>query len=354
MNPKPIDAHDRELERAPAGSRPAPIDDAHEKPETIRRSGDWPPPGAKSGWMAGRLRAAMLSVAVLVLMAAYIGSGFYTVGTDERGVVRRFGAVVEHVGPGMHYRLPWPIDRVDVLKTTSVMKTGVGFVLPDGASGVQGATGMELLSGDTNILSIALVLQYVVGNPADFLFRVEAPQTLVDTVAQTVLARAVAAMPIDEVLTTGRVAMQEKIKTQSQEILDRYRSGVQIASASIMAITLDRSVAEAFQDVANAMADRDKLQNEARAYENDQVPKARGEARTVLSEAEAYRQQHIAEAAGEANRFLALLKEYEKAPEVTRSRLYLEAMEKILPKVKLYVLDTDNGHAPLNLRVTGP
>jgi membrane protease subunit HflK len=147
----------------------------------------------------------------LVLTAAYLASGFYVVGTDERGVVRRFGAVVEHVAPGMHYRLPWPIDRVDVLKTTSVMKTGVGFALLDNASGSQGVLGMELLTGDTNILSIALVLQYVVGNPADFLFRVEAPQTMVDTVAQVVLTEAVAAMPIDEVLTTGRVAMQEHV-----------------------------------------------------------------------------------------------------------------------------------------------
>jgi modulator of FtsH protease HflK len=296
----------------------------------------------------------VLGVALLALAAAYLGSGFYTVGTDERGVVRRFGTVAEHVGPGMHYRLPWPIDRVDVLKTTSVMKTGVGFALPDNASGSQYATGMELLTGDTNILSIALVLQYIVGNPADFLFRVEAPQALVDTVAQAVLTEAVAAKPIDEVLTTGRVAMQDKVKTRTQEILDRYQSGIQITSASIMAMTLDRSVAEAFQDVADAVADRDKLQNEARAYQNDQIPKARGEARTVISEAEAYRQQRIAEAVGETDRFLALLKEYEKAPEITRSRLYLEAMEKILPKVKLYMLDTDNGHAPLNLRVTGP
>jgi modulator of FtsH protease HflK len=300
------------------------------------------------------MRAALFGAALLVLTAAYLASGFYVVGTDERGVVRRFGAVVEHVAPGMHYRLPWPIDRVDVLKTTSVMKTGVGFALSDNASGSQRVSGMELLTGDTNIVSIALVLQYVVGNPADYLFRVEAPQTLVDTVAQVVLTEAVAAMPIDEVLTTGRVAMQENVKTRTQEILDRYQSGLQITSASIMAMTLDRSVAEAFQDVANATADRDKLQNEARAYENDQIPKARGEARTVISEAEAYRQEHIAEAVGETDRFLALLKEYEKAPEITRSRLYLEAMEKILPKVKLYVLDTDNGHAPLNLRVTGP
>jgi membrane protease subunit HflK len=350
----PIDAHDREPGQAASRSRPEPADAAHIEPATVRVSGDMPSPsGTRSGWTAGRVRTVVLGAVLLVLAVAYLGSGFYIVGTDERGVVRRFGALVEHVGPGMHYRLPWPIDRVDVLKTTSVMKTGVGFVLPDSAAGTQGITGMELLTGDTNILSIALVLQYVVGNPSDFLFRVEAPQTLVDTLAQTVLTEAVAAMPIDEVLTTGRVAMQEKVKTRTQEILDHYQSGVRITSASIMAMTLDRSVAEAFQDVANATADRDKLQNEARAYENDQVPKARGEARTVISEAEAYRQEHIAEAVGETDRFLALLKEYEKAPEVTRSRLYLEAMEKILPKVKLYVLDTDNGRAPFNLRVTG-
>lgn len=352
MNPI---AYDRELERAASDSRLAPANEAPGEPATVRLPGDLPPPpGARPGWTGQRLRAAVLGVALLAFAATYLGSGFYTVGTDERGVVRRFGTVAEHVGPGMHYRLPWPIDRVDVLKTTSVMKTGVGFALPDNASGSQYATGMELLTGDTNILSIALVLQYIVGNPADFLFRVEAPQALVDTVAQAVLTEAVAAKPIDEVLTTGRVAMQDKVKTRTQEILDHYQSGIQITSASIMAMTLDRSVAEAFQDVADAVADRDKLQNEARAYQNDQIPKARGEARTVISEAEAYRQQRIAEAVGETDRFLALLKEYEKAPEITRSRLYLEAMEKILPKVKLYMLDTDNGHAPLNLRVTGP
>jgi modulator of FtsH protease HflK len=351
----PIAAYDHELERAAPESRLAPPNEHDEESATAGPSGDIPPPGARSRrWGRHLLHAAVFGAALLVLTVAYLASGFYVVGTDERGVVRRFGAVVEQVAPGIHYRLPWPIDRADVLKTTSVLKTGVGFALPDDASGFQGVSGMELLTGDTNILSIALVIQYVVGNPADFLFRVEAPQTLVDTVAQVVLTEAVAAMPVDEVLTTGRVAMQEHVKTQAQEILDRYRSGAQITSASIMAVTLDRSVAEAFQDVANATADRDKLQNEARAYENDQIPKARGEARTMISEAEAYRQEHIAEAVGETDRFLALLKEYEKAPEITRSRLYLEAMEKILPKVKLYFLDTDNGHAPLNLRVTGP
>lgn len=302
---------------------------------------------------ARRLRAYAIGACAVALLAAYLGSGFYMVGADERAVVRRFGAVAEHVGPGMHYRLPWPVDRVDVLKTTSVMQTGVGFILPERASGSAPATGMELLTGDTNILSIALVLQYVVSNPSDFLFHVENPQTLADTVAQSVLTEAVAAMPIDDVLTTGRVAMQETVKTRTQAVLDRYRSGVQITSVNIMAMSLDRSVAEAFQDVADAMADRDKMRNEARAYRNDLLPKARGAARMALSDAQGYKQQRVAEAVGETDRFLALLKEYEKAPDITRSRLYLEAMEKILPNVKLYVLDSANGQAPLNLRVTG-
>lgn len=300
-----------------------------------------------------RLQAYAISGFAIALIAAYLGSGFYVVGADERAVVRRFGAVAEHVGPGMHYRLPWPVDRADVVKTTTVMQTGVGFIL-ERASGSSSATGMELLTGDTNILSIALVLQYVVSNPSDFLFHVENPQTLADTVAQSVLTEAVAAMPIDDVLTTGRVAMQETVKTQTQAVLDRYRSGVQITSVNIMAMSLDRSVAEAFQDVADAMADRDKMRNEARAYQNDLLPKARGAARMALSEAQGYRQQRIAEAVGETDRFLALMKEYDKAPDITRSRLYLEAMEKILPNVKLYVLDSANGQVPLNLRVNGP
>ena len=196
---------------------------------------------------------------------------------------------------------------------------------------------MELLTGDTNILNVALVLQYVIRDPADFLFQIKDTSTFVEAVAEAVLTETVAGMPIDEVLTRGRVAVQERVKKQTQEVLDRRRSGISIVSASIMAMTLDRSVAQAFQDVADAMADREKMINEARAYRSNLIPKARGDARTQLSEAEAYKQQRVAEAVGGASRFLALQKEYEKGRDITRTRLYLEAMEKILPKVQLYV-----------------
>jgi membrane protease subunit HflK len=193
----------------------------------------------------------------------------------------------------------------------------------------------------------------VIRDPAEFLFDVENTQAFVEAVAEGVLTETVLGMPIDEVLTKGRVAVQERVKVETQEMLDRRHSGVAIISASIMTMTLDRSVAKAFQDVADAMADREKMMNEARAYQSNLIPKARGEARTRLSEAEAYKKQRIAEAVGEASRFLALQKEYEKAPDITRARLYLEAMEKILPKAQLYVIDSDKGRVPLHLKV-GP
>jgi membrane protease subunit HflK len=136
--------------------------------------------------------------------------------------------------------------------------------------------------------------------------------------------------------------------------LDRYRSGIQISSVNIMNIKLDPSVAQAFQDVADAMADREKTQNEARAYANDQIPRARGEADQTLASAKNYKQQRIAEAIGDTTRFLAVLGEYQKAPDVTRARIYLDSMERILPKVKLYVLDSQGGRVPINLRVTAP
>jgi modulator of FtsH protease HflK len=311
-----------------------------------RQSGDASPRSLKR---AGRY---WFLIALPAVLAAYLASGFYVVGPDQRAVVRRFGAIADQVGPGMHYRIPWPVDQVDVVKTTSVMKVGVGFFLPSADAEVP--SGMEFLTGDTNILNAALVLQYVIRDPADFLFQIKDASAFVEVVAEAVLTETVAGMPIDEVLTRGRIAVQEQVKAQTQEILDRRRSGISIVSASIMAMTLDRSVAQAFQDVAGAMADREKMINEARAYQSNLIPKARGDARTQLSEAEAYKQQRIAEAVGGASRFLALQKEYEKGRDITRTRLYLEAMEKVLPKVQLYVIDSDKGRVPVHLKVTGP
>ena len=323
---------------------------AHQAANDLTHGGD---PRSRPGPARLRLGYRYLILGILVLvLGAHLASGFYVVGADERAVVRRFGAVEAEVGPGMHYRLPWPVDRLDVVKTTSVMKVGVGFAIPTGESAAP--SGMELLTGDTNIVNAALVLQYVIRDPAEFLFAIEEPQVFVAAIAEGVLTETVVSMPIDEVLTRGRVALQERVKARTQELLDLRHTGIRIVSASIMTITLDRSVVQAFQDVADAMADREKVINEARAYASNLIPKARGDARMRLSEAEAYKQQRVADAVGETSRFLAQQKEYEKVPDVTRTRLYLEAMEKILPKVQLYIIDSDKGRVPLHLRVTGP
>ena len=308
-------------------------------------------PEAPSAPRLRRRRAPWLGGLALVMIGGYLLSGIFTVAADEQAVVRRFGRVAARLGPGIHYRLPWPVDRVDVVKTTSVMKTGVGFDLPEVEG--QAVTGMEILTGDTNIISVAMALQYVIRNPAAFLFDVENPPALIGSLAESVLTETVLGMPVDEVLTTGRLAIQERVKTQTQAILDRYDSGIQLTSANMMGITLDSAVAQAFQDVANAGADRENKINQGRAYANDLLPRARGEARSMVLAAQSYKEQRVAEAIGNTTRFLELLAVYDKAPDVTRSRLYFEAMEKILPKVKKYVIDSEHGQKPVNLRL-GP
>jgi membrane protease subunit HflK len=173
-------------------------------------------------------------------------------------------------------------------------------------------------------------------------------------VAESVLTETVVGMPVDEVLTTGRLAIQERVKSGTQAILDTIPSGIQITSASIMTITLDSAVAQAFQDVVSASADRENKANEARTYANNLLPKARGEAQSLVLAAQSYKEQRVAEAVGNTARFLELLAEYARAPDITRSRLYLEAMEKILPRVKKYVIDSERGRRPVNLRLSPP
>ncbi|PYN31187.1 MAG: FtsH protease activity modulator HflK [Candidatus Rokuibacteriota bacterium] len=297
-----------------------------------------------------RRRAAWVGWLLALAAAGYLLAGIFTVAADEQAVIRRFGRVALRLGPGIHYRLPWPIDQVDTVKTTSVMKTGVGFDLREGEERV---TGVEILTGDTNIITVAMTLQYVIRDPSAFLFEIENPPALIGSLAESVLTESVLGMPVDEVLTTGRLAIQEHVKTRTQGILDQYDSGIQITSANLMGITLDSAVAQAFQDVANASADRENKINQARSYASDLLPKARGEARSMVLAAQSYKEQRVAEAIGNTTRFQELLAEYNKAPDVTRTRLYLEAMEKILPKVKKYVIDSEHGQKPINLRL-GP
>src|SRR5437899_10296095 len=174
-----------------------------------------------------RRRAAWVGGLLALAVAGYLLAGVFTVATDGQAVIRRFGRVAARLGPGIHYRLPWPIDQVDIVKTTSVMKTGVGFDLREGEERV---TGVEILTGDTNIISVAMTLQYVIRNPSAFLFQIENPPALIGSLAESVLTETVLGVPGDEMLTTGRVAIQEPVKTRTQGMRDHYDSRIQITS----------------------------------------------------------------------------------------------------------------------------
>src|SRR5262249_34575339 len=180
--------------------------------------------------------------------------------------------------------------------------------LPEGET--TSVAGVEILTGDTNIISIAIAIQFVIANPAAYLVEGEAPAALIGHVAEAVLTETVVGVPVGEGLPTGRPALQERVKSGTQAILDRYVSGIQLTSASIMTLTLDSAVAQAFQDVASASADRENKINEARTYANTVLPKARGEAQSLVLAAQSYREQRVAEAVGNTTRFLQLLTHY--------------------------------------------
>src|SRR5207249_1166319 len=178
-------------------------------------AGAVPPSPGPSPWFVGHRRAWIAGLIALAL-AGYLLTGIFTVAADEQAVIRRFGRVAARLGPGIHYRLPWPIDRVDVVKTTSVMKTGVGFELLEGDARV---AGVELLTGDTNIIRVAMTLQYVIRNPAAFLFDIENPSTLVGSIAESELTETSLGTQEKEVPPTGRPVITETPPTANPEII---------------------------------------------------------------------------------------------------------------------------------------
>jgi membrane protease subunit HflK len=197
-------------------------------------------------------------------------------------------------------------------------------------------------------------LQFVIRDPTDFVVSIEDPGGFVAAFAQAELVRTVASVRVDEVLTTGRLAIQAAVKSRTQAALDRQRSGILITSANLMSIALDQSVAGAFQEVADAIADREKTQNEARTYASAILPRARGEAQAAISDAESYRRQRGADAISETARFLALESDHRRAADVSESRLYYETMERVFGKSRVYVVDPGSESAPINVRLISP
>jgi len=287
----------------------------------------------------------LLKWAFPVAVVIYVLSGFYIVKTDELAVIRRFGKVITPDGilPGIHYRFPYPVDQVDTPKTSKVNQVSIGVVEKPGTQKKGSVKKFsEILVGDTNILRVQLNIQYIIQNPSDFLFRSEDPDQLVTILAESELIEIIGKMDVDYVLTVGKIKIQEMTKKKTQEMLDQYHIGVKIIDTNLQSVEPPLAVIEAFNDVSSAKIDRERLINEALGRKSEILPKARGEVHKIKETAKAYALESINMAVGEADRFVSILREYNKSKNITETRIYIEAMEAILPEMKKYIVDADS------------
>jgi len=280
-----------------------------------------------------------------VVVVLWLLSGIYIVRPDEQGIVRRFGKAVRATEPGPHYHLPGPIEKVDKVKVKKVRRIEIGFrtVSPGPPARYKFIPQESLmLTGDEQIIDAQIIVQYRVNEPEKFLFNVrglESPQGALMDAAEVALRQVVGQRPIDDVLIAEKLQVEIDIRELLQKIIDGYDSGVKVVEVKLQTVRPPKEVAAAFSDVVSAKEDKDRLKKEAEGYREDVLPKARGQAQKMIEEAEAYKAERIDYAQGDADRFLAVLKEYEKAKVVTRKRLYLETMERILPGIRKFVID---------------
>ncbi|NIA14490.1 MAG: FtsH protease activity modulator HflK [Nitrospiraceae bacterium] len=305
----------------------------------------------------GHLKPALLvPVSVAVLLIVYFFTGIYIVNPGEQGVVKRFGRVIETAGEGAHYRLPWPVDTVEVVNVSEVRRADIGMVLPEHAHPAFLPERLQLLTGDENIINVEAIIHYRIKDAARFLYRTNfSEERLLHNAVGAALVELIGQMGVDDILTTEKVNAQTKILWKAQKVLDEYESGLQITAFNIRAIVPPEDVADAFRDVQTAREDREQVINQAQGYANSIIPEARGKAREWVSEAEAYQIEVGNRAEGDAQKFATMLAEYDKntkmySEDVTRYRLYLETMEKVLPRVKKYMLNSTGKGDKVNLR----
>ena len=290
----------------------------------------------------------LLPVVVIVIVALWLASGIYSVHPGHVGVVRTFGKETARTQPGLNFRFPWPFQQADVVSTEQIRRIEVGF---RGAQRVPEEALM--LTGDENIVEAQIVVQYRVADPSKYLFRLREPEVALGAATEVALRSTVGGMTIDQVMIEERTKVQDDARVFIQRLMDAYDSGLVITEVKLQAADPPEAVRDAFHDVVRAREDKEKLINQAKGYQADILPKARGEAQKILRESEGYKEKRVLLAQGEASRFLSVLAEYEKSREVTRDRLHLETMEKIMPDIDKFILDGDVGQRLLPLMPLG-
>ena len=284
-----------------------------------------------------------------IALIFWLFTGVYTVGPDEVGVVQRFGKYDRIVQSGLNYHMPFPIETVKTPKVTEVKRIEVGFRTVGKNQYRTVERESLMLTGDENIVDAELIVQYKIKEPINYLFNFIGPELTLREASEASLRTVVGRHNIDEALTSGKLMIQEETKELLQSILDKYGTGVQVVAVQLQDVSPPKQVIDAFKDVASAKEDKNRMINEAEGYRNDVIPKARGEAQAMIREAEGFRESRIKRAEGDVAKFKAILKEYSKAKDVTRERLYLEAMEGILPGLEKYIVPNGEDGNLLNL-----
>ncbi|MGH2341440.1 FtsH protease activity modulator HflK [Segnochrobactraceae bacterium EtOH-i3] len=275
------------------------------------------------------------------LVAVWLATGFYRVDPGEVGVELVFGRYYKTTQPGLNYNWPSPIGSVDMPDVLRIREITVGSVdVTGGRSSGREMPGESLmLTGDENIVDVDFRVQWRISNARDYLFNIQNPEGTVRAVAESAMREVIGRNNIQDILTGERQQIETDVRELMQTTLDGYKAGVEVSQVQLQKVDPPAQVIDAFRDVQAARADQERARNEARAYANKVVPEARGEAARVVEQANAYRQRVVAEARGQADRFLKVLEEYQKAPAVTRERLYLETMERVLGQTDKVLID---------------
>ncbi|HSM98995.1 MAG TPA: FtsH protease activity modulator HflK [Gallionella sp.] len=295
---------------------------------------------SKQGFAGG-----MGLIAVIVVLI-WVGSGFYIVDASQRGVVLRFGKLVETTMPGPRWHLPFPVETVEIVNLSQVRTVEVGY-----RDNVKNKIIKEslMLTDDENIIDIQFAVQYFLKDSADYLFNNRMPDENVRQAAETSIREVVGKNKMDFVLYEGREQVAASATKLIQEILDRYKSGILISKLTMQNAQPPEQVQAAFDDAVKAGQDRERQKNEGQAYANDVIPRASGAAARLIQESQGYKQSVIANAEGDASRFRQILVEYEKAPSVTRERMYLDMMQQVMGNTSKVMVDQKNGNSLLYL-----
>lgn len=308
--------------------------------------------GRGGGGEGGTSKVSGLGAGLIAMVAVvlWLVSGFYIVNEGQRGVVLQFGAKTGITDAGLHWRWPFPLETVEKVNVSQVSTIEIGYRKSDKTGGTSKVPKEALmLTQDENILDIEFAVQYKIKDAADYLFNVRDIQNTLMSATESAVREVVGKSDLDFIITEGRDQVGQNTRALLQEIMDRYKSGIQIVTVQMQKALPPEEVKAAFDDAVKAREDEQRLKNEAEAFANDMIPRARGNAARMLQEAEGYKASVIARAEGDAKRFSQIVAEYAKAPGVTRDRMYIEAMERVFSNTTKILVDQKAGNNILYL-----